>query len=146
MKKLTWWFRIVGAFYMLLAIMNMYALFVNPGVLKSSIPFPLDDLGLKVALDMWSPFAFDLLGIGTFLLWASRNPQKYIGVVWFTVWLEFLHGVLDDLFLISRGYDAAGYIGFTVVHLIIIATGIVFVRQVEAQSSQPAPLVTQGNV
>ena len=54
-------------------------------------------------------------------------------MVWFVVWLEFLHGVLDDLFLISRGYDVAGYIGFTVVHLIIIVTGVMFARQARAE-------------
>jgi hypothetical protein len=113
--------------------MNMYIVFVNSELLKSSIPFPLDDNGVKVAIDMWSAFAFDVLGIGTFLLWASRNPLKYIGVVWFVVWLEFLHGTLDDLFLISRGYDAAGYIGFGVIHIAIIVTGVMFARQAQAE-------------
>lgn len=30
MKKLTWWFRIVGAFYLLLALMNPYFVLLNP--------------------------------------------------------------------------------------------------------------------
>ena len=133
MNKLKWWFRVVGGFYMLLAIMNMYAIFVDSSLVTSGMPFPLDNNGVHVAIDMWSAFAFDILGIGTFLLWASRNPQKYIGVVWFIVWLEFLHGVLDDLFLISRGYDAAGYIGFGVIHIAIIVTGVMFARQAQAE-------------
>jgi hypothetical protein len=51
-----------------------------------------------------------MLGIGTFLLWASRNPLKRLSIVWLAVWLEFTHGALDDLYLIVRGYDAVSYI------------------------------------
>ena len=30
MKKLVWWFRIVGGFYLLLALMNLYFVLLNP--------------------------------------------------------------------------------------------------------------------
>ena len=46
---------------------------------------------------------------------------------------KLIHGVLDDMYLISREYDAAGYIGFIVVHLIIIVTGVMFARQAQAE-------------
>ena len=29
MKKLTWWMRLVGSFYTLLTLMNLYGLFIN---------------------------------------------------------------------------------------------------------------------
>jgi len=84
-------------------------------------------------VDGWSPFAFEVFGLGTFMLWASRDARKYLGAVWLIVWLELLHGVLDDIYLIARGYDAASYIAFTVIHLIILVTGVVFARQVQAE-------------
>ncbi len=136
MKKLQWWFRIVGVFYLLLALMNMYFTFSgDTQMIRDTIPFTVDDAGVKAFIDGWSPFAFEILGISTFLLWASRKPAKYLGAVWLVVWLELLHGVVDDVYLIARGYDAAGYVAFIVVHLIIIVTGVTFARQVAAQTT-----------
>lgn len=135
MNKLKWWFRIVGAFYLLLALLNMYGMFVNPEFFKGTIPYSTDDLVVRAFMDGWSPFAFEILGIATFMLWASRNPRKYLGAVWLLVWLELLHGVVDDLFLISRGYQASFYLVFIAVHLTIIITGILFARQAEAEAA-----------
>jgi hypothetical protein len=58
--------------------------------------------------------------------------------VWLLVWLEFLHGVLDDMYLIANGLSVGFYTAFTVVHLIIIVTGVLVARQTTAQSSQVA--------
>jgi hypothetical protein len=41
--------------------------------------------------------------------------------------------VLDDLYLIARGYDAVGYSVFIVIHLIIIASGVWAARAAEAE-------------
>ncbi len=137
MKKLQWWFRIVGAFYLLLALMNLWGVF-NPQSFAGMItfPFPTGVGALQAFIDAWAAFAFEMLGIGTFLLWASRDPLKHISVVWFAVWLEFTHGVLDDAYLIWRGYDTMGYLVFIVIHLIIIVTGVMFARQAQAQKAQ----------
>ena len=145
MNKLKWWFRIVGGFYLFLAALNMYGTFVDSAFFAQVLPYPADENVVKAFVDGWSPFAFEILGIATFMLWASRDPLKYLGAVWLLVWLELLHGVFDDIFLIARGYNAAEYIAFIVVHFIIISTGIVFVRQAAAQSSHPASLVAQRN-
>lgn len=59
MKKTKWWFRIVGGFYLLLALTNLYVMFFTDGqaVLAGS-PFPVDELVVRVAVDYWSAFAF----------------------------------------------------------------------------------------
>lgn len=139
MNKLKWWFRIVGGFYLLLALMNMYFTFSgNLAMVRDTIPFPVDDFGVQAFIDGWSPFAFEILGIATFMLWASRDPLKYLGAVWLLVWLELLHGVVDDVYLIARGYDAASYIVFIVIHLSIIVTGVMFAREASAKALQPS--------
>ena len=135
MKKITWWFRIVGGFYLLLGIMNMYGTFIDPGFFGSNLPYPADPTVVKAFVHGWSPFAFEIVGLATFMLWASRNPRKYLGAVWLLVWLEFMHGVVDDLYLIANGFSAGFYIGFIAVHLIIIVTGIRLVRQAEAETA-----------
>ncbi|MEI2691995.1 MAG: BphX family protein [Anaerolineae bacterium] len=136
MKKLTWWFRIVGVFYLLLAVMNLYFVLINPAAMASSVafPFPVTPDTTQAFVDGWSPFAFEVFGIATFALWASRNPRRYLGAAWLLVWLEFVHGVLDDIYLIARGYDAVGYAVFIAVHLIIIATGVWATRAAEAEA------------
>ncbi len=129
MKKLTWWFRIVGAFYLLLGLMNLYGMFIDPSFFTSNLPYVADATAVRAFLEGWSPFAFEIVGIGTFLLWASRDARKFAPVVWLIAWLEIWHGVIDDIYLISQGYSVGGYIAFIVVHLLIAGLGIYFVRQ-----------------
>ena len=115
--------------------MNIYMMFLgSPDYLAQNIPFPTDEWAIRAFVDGWSPFLFEMFGIATFALWASRSPGKYVSAALLLVWLEFTHGVLDDIFLIARGYEASGYIGFIVIHLIIIATGLVFSRRVQTES------------
>jgi hypothetical protein len=137
MKKLKWWFIVVGAFYSLLALMNLYFVLIDPAFAGTMItfPFPTTADTIQAFVDGWSPFAFEVFGLGTFMLWASRNPRRYLGAVWLLVWLEFTHGVLDDIYLIARGYDAVGYLVFIAIHLAIIVTGVLFARQAEAESA-----------
>lgn len=142
MKKLTWWFRIVGGFYLLLAVMNMYGTFVNPAFFAQNFPFPAEPAVVKAFVIGWSPFAFEILGLATFMLLASRDASRYVGAVWLIIWLELLHGVVDDVYLIANGFNAGEYIPFIVIHVIIIVTGIAFAREVGAQTvsstSKPA--------
>ena len=138
MTKLTWWFRGVGVFYLFLTVVNLYAIFVNTQFLKLDIPFPVDDTGFRVALDFWLTFVLDLLVVGAFMLWASRNPLKHLNLVWLVLWLEVIRGVADDFYLIARGYSAAFYTGFTVVHLVIIVTGFILVRQASTGTTNPS--------
>lgn len=141
MRKLTWWFRIVGGFYLLLALMNLYFVLINPSFAGEmmAFPFPTTHDTIMAFVDGWSPFAFEVFGIATFMLWASFNPRRYLGAVWLLVWLEFTHGVLDDIYLIWRGYDMIGYLIFIAIHLAIIVTGVLFVRQAEAEVAAANP-------
>ncbi len=138
MNGLKWWFRLVGAFYLLLAVVNVHGIFVDPSSFAQMQGFATNPDVVKAFVVGWSPFAFEIVGIATFLLWASRDPAKYLGAVWLLVWLEFLHGVLDDMYLIANGLSVGFYTAFTVVHLIIIVTGILVARQTSAQPSQVA--------
>lgn len=146
MKKLKWWFLILGVWYLLLALMNLYMMFLGGAqgqkLIIDTIPFPADEWVVRAFVDGWSPFLFDMIGIATFCLWASRSPHKYLGAVWLLVWLELLHGILDDMFLIARGYDAASYIGFSVIHLLIIVSGVLVARQAQAETMSNTPNMT----
>lgn len=135
MKKLQWWFRTIGMWYLLLGLMNIYMMFLGSQTyLAQNIPYPTDEWAIRAFVDGWSPFLFEMFGIATFALWASHNPSKHTSAALLLVWLEFTHGVLDDIFLIARGYEASGYIAFIVIHLIIIVTGLVFSRQAQTEA------------
>lgn len=139
MKKLQWWFRIVGAFYAFLALVNLGTFVFDSqlAMYKDMLPGSLkgNALAMRGFADAWFVFVMDVLGTAIFFLWASRNPGKNISVVWFAVLLEFLHGVVGDLYWITRGYDAVSYAVFIVIHLIIIVTGVMFARQAQAQAA-----------
>ncbi|MGE5138201.1 MAG: BphX family protein [Rudaea sp.] len=143
MNGLKWWFRIVGAFYLLLALVNVHGIFIDPSSFTQMEGFGTNPDVVKAFVVGWSPFAFEIVGIATFMLWASRDPQKYLSAVWLLVWLEFLHGVLDDMYWIANGGSAGFYTAFTVVHLIIIVTGILVARQTSAQSPRLARLAAE---
>ena len=140
MTRLRWWFRIVGAFYLLLALMNLYVMFFTDGqaVLAGS-PFPVNALTVRVATDYWSSSAFGLLGAGLFLLWAARAPERYVTVARYAAWLELTMWGAYDVFALARGYDPASYGAFGVIHLIIIVTGFWFARP--ADGARPAAAV-----
>ena len=139
MKKLTWWFRIVGVFYLLLTLMNVYFLFFAGGsqMFADTLPAPMntDPLAVRAFMDAWLVFVLEFGVLGVMALVASRAPLQNKIMAWVIIWAEVFRGILADGIWIIRGYDAGSYIVFIVIHLIIIATGVLFVRQAEAEAA-----------
>lgn len=137
MKRLEWWFRGVGLLYVTLGLGFFPPL--NAARLPAMLPgfdAPEGGVAYRALLDFSFMFGLDLLVIGAFLLVAARQPLKYAHFVWLVVALEAVRGVLDDIYMIVRGYEAPFYLGFIVVHLIIIATGIMFLRQARTKAGR----------
>jgi len=139
MKKLTWWFRIVGVFYLLLTLMNVYFLFFAGGsqMFADTLPAPMntEPLAVHAFMDAWLVFVLEFGVLGVMALVASRAPLQNKIMAWVIIWAEVFRGILADGIWIIRGYDAGSYIVFIVIHLIIIATGVLFVRQAEAEAA-----------
>lgn len=133
MKKLQWWMRIVGVFYLLLTLMNLYGLFLNPAFFQGNLPAPIntDELAVRSFTDAWMVFVFELGSIAVVLLWFSKNPLQNKGVIWLVILAEIFRGIVCDALWIGRGYDAGSYIPFIVIHAIIIVTGWRFLRGAE---------------
>lgn len=99
MKKLTWWFRIVGIFYLLLTLMNVYALFLGgTQMLADTLPAPMntDSLAVRAFSDAWMVFVFELGVLGAMALAASRAPQQNRIMGWVIIWAEVFRGILAD--------------------------------------------------
>ena len=63
MTKLKRWFRIVGVFYLLLTLMNLYGIFINPQFYRDELGIA-NDLAVKAFIDAWMAFVMDMLVIG----------------------------------------------------------------------------------
>ncbi|MCA9898408.1 MAG: BphX family protein [Ardenticatenaceae bacterium] len=135
MKKLQWWFRIVGVFYLLLTVMNIWALFLGGSqLLTDTLPAPMnaDALAVSAFSDAWMVFVFELGALGIMALVAARRPAQSRIMAWVIILAELFRGVVADAIWIGRGYAASSYIGFIVIHLLIMATGVLFLRQAQA--------------
>jgi len=127
--KTTWWLRIVGMFYLFLALGSVWVVFINPNIFGSIIPFAANELSLHAFSDAWLIFTLELGVLGVIMLYYARvSEQNRILVLTISV-LELIRGAGGDLLWMSRGWPTANYIPFTIVHLIIAGTGLYFLRQ-----------------
>jgi hypothetical protein len=135
-NKLKWWFRIVGAFYLLLTLMNIYGLFLSGGqMFAGTLPAPMntDSLAVRAFTDAWLVFVFELGVLGAMSLFASRSPLQNRIMAWVIIWAEVFRGILADAIWIGRGYAAASYAIFIAIHLIIIVTGVLFLKSAQTE-------------
>lgn len=131
MNKTKWWLRIVGGFYLLLTGMNIWALFLGGTQLfADTLPAPMntDPLAVRAFTDAWMVFVFELGVLGAMMLYASRNPAQSRVLVLTIIWAEVFRGIVADAIWIARGYALSSYAVFIVIHALIIATGVWFLR------------------
>jgi len=125
----------VGGVYILLGMGFIPA--INAKRLPVMFPdfdAPIGGVAYHGLLDFSFMFGLDLLVIGGFLLWASRAPRRHLNLVWLIVWLELIRGIADDIYMIASGYEPGFYIGFIVLHILIIVTGIIFLQRAQGIS------------
>ncbi len=135
MTKTKWWLRVVGGFYLLLAFGSLWVLFVDPQVFGAMFPFSNDSLYIRAFSDAWLIFVLEMAGLGGIMLYAAQQPARSRILVLTVAVLELIRGAGGDILWMARGWPTAYYIPFMVVHLIIAATGIYFLRQESAKSS-----------
>ena len=136
MNKLKWWFRVVGAFYLVLTAMNLSALFFTNGqMFAGTLPAPMgaDAYAVRAFTDAWMVFVFELGVLGAMAWVASREPAKNRIMAWVIIWAEVFRGIVADVIWITRGYAVSSYAVFITIHIIIIVTGVLFVRQAQAE-------------
>ncbi len=133
MSQLQWWMRIVGGFYLLLTMMNLWGLFINASFFSSNLPpgFAVDTLAVRAFTAAWMVYVFELGAIGTALLYGARNSAANMILVWLVVLAELFRGVLADAIWIQRRCSATRYGVFIAIHILIIGTGIWLVRRLE---------------
>ena len=126
MKRLTWWLRIVGAFYLLQFVMMV---FVQAPI---SAQGPAGALALAAAgdplahflVDTWVTFGLEVGAIGLGLLLASRLPAQSKPLVWTVILIELARGIAADIYMLARGEKPAVLIPWLAIHVAIIVSGV----------------------
>ena len=129
MTRTTWWLRIVGGFYLLLALTSLRVLFVNPQMFGAMFPFAADALSIRAFSDAWLIFVLEMGILGAIMLYYARDSSHNRILVLTVSILELIRGAGGDLLWMLRGWPTANYIPFMIVHLIIAGTGFLFLRQ-----------------
>jgi len=131
MKSLIWWYRVTGAIYLLLGL--SWLPFVTTATVAQKIP-DFDGAAGGTALngfaDWMLVFSLDLLVLGVFLLFGSRRPIAWLPLLWLTIALGVVRGILDDVYMIARGYPPLPFLGFIALHAAIIVWGVLAWRGV----------------
>ena len=127
---LKWWMRIVGAFYLFL--------FVAAAILKLPIQAlapegTLDkaaagDALARFVVDSWVILGLAIGSVGLALLLASRAPSRARVLVWTALGFELFWGLCADIYQLARGHSIQVVGTWIVIHIIVIATGIMALR------------------
>ena len=130
LTKLTWWMRIVGTFYLLLfiasAIIKIPISVLGPeGTLALSAAG--DDLAMFV-VDTWVILGLAIASVGVGLLIASHAPRQAKALVWTVIGFELIWGLGSDMYQLARGYELQGIGIGIIIHIIIISTGFLAIR------------------
>ena len=133
MTKTKWWLRIVGGFYLLLALTSLRVLFVDPQMFGTMNPFAADALALKAFADAWLIFVLEMGVLGAIMLYYARDSSRNRILVLTVSILELIRGAGGDFLWMLRGWPPANYIPFMILHLIIAGTGLFFLRQESAR-------------
>lgn len=135
-RPLQLWMRFVGGWYLLMAAFN------TPPVIEARFGMQYEHLNLAVEsapaqalLDVWFMFGLEVGVIGAALVYFSRDPGRHVALVWTVIGLEAVRGIVDDLYLIGRGYDPILYIGWIVIHLVVILTGLAALKRMRTGAS-----------
>jgi hypothetical protein len=130
------WMVAVGSFYLLLGLRLLPP--INGPMIEAvgvDALYTAGDLEPGTAvfsfvLDWMGTFGTSLLPLGAILLMAARDSSRNRLLVHLVIWHELTAGVVADAWYIGRGYVSTGfYLGFIVLHLVIVGTGIRALRR-----------------
>ena len=131
--------RVVGTFYVLLFVVGaIIKLPVQETLSQAGISLDQSNLAHRFLVDTWVMFALELGVVGLALWYFSNQPYDSRSLVWTVLGLELVRGIVDDVYMLIRGYSQPFYIGWIVIHTIIILSGLWALRNA-SEEAHPAP-------
>ena len=134
MKSMAWWFRAVGALYILLG--STFVPAINSGRVETLVPgFDGAEGGTAWSgfVDYLFMFGLEEIVLGAFLIAASFVPRWFTPLVLLVCVLSLVRGIGHDLYMIASGYSVLNNTIFIVMHLAIIATGLLLLRRLDRE-------------
>lgn len=137
-EALKWWIQVTGVFYLLL--------FAAGAIIQAPVELTLEQAGIapdltnyahRLLVNVWVMFSLELGVIGAALLYAAGAPHKNRILVWTVLGLELVRGIVDDAFMLTRGYKPAVYLAWIGIHLLIIGSGLWALHR--SPGAAPAP-------
>jgi hypothetical protein len=94
----------------------------------------------RFLVDTWTLFGLEVATIGIAMLVASRVADRAQPLIWTVLGIEVSRGIISDIYMIARGYNATPMLVWIVIHAVVIATGLLCLRKAgEARfGSEPA--------
>ncbi len=136
MNKLKWWLRIVGGFYLLLGVMNVLVSLFDPQ-LATEFVFPpsytVDEVVVRTFIHANLPPTLAWIVLGVIMFYASRELATAKIIVLTVAMLELFTWVPYDVLWFMNGLPGAVGAPFLVIHVAIAVTGILFLRQAQAE-------------
>lgn len=130
MKSLAWWFRSVGAVYLVLGSTFIPA--INAGRVTLLVPGFDGGAGgpaWRGFVDYLFMFGLEELVLGAFLITASFVPRWFEPLVLLVCSLSLVRGIGHDIYMISQGYSLLNNSIFIALHAAIIVTGLLLLRR-----------------
>ena len=129
--------RIVGVFYLLQFVMNSFVMapIRAVGPRDALAQASAGDPTARFLVDTWITFGLEVGAIGVALLVASRVPASARALVWAIIGIEVARGIVDDIYMISQGYDLTTYVVWIVIHTVVIVTGLLFLRSAHRENA-----------
>jgi hypothetical protein len=141
MNGMRWWLRIVGAFYLLNAVVMavVRAPIVAAGPKDALDRAAAGDPLAGFLVDTWVGFGLEVGALGAAMLYASRTPGAARSLVWAVLAVEVARGLAFDGYMISRGYAPMVFGIWIVIHAAILWTGWRVLRAMGASAREQDP-------
>lgn len=76
--------------------------------------------------------------LGVFLLWAARNPEAHLSLIWFTVWSSVVHGGIMAVQALVDEHEHGHLVGdVPALFIVAIVLGYLIPRKDGSAASRP---------
>lgn len=134
-RALERWMAAVGVFYVLLGLrllpwingpmIDRFRDQISPGAIPAA-----GTAAFALLIDWMATFGLDLLVLGAVLIVAAGRAFEHRVLVYVVIGQELVRGVLADLWFAARPFNSAAfYVGFMIVHAVIIVAGLWALRR-----------------
>ena len=125
------WLQAVGALYLLNFVMITFvrAPIASLGPEGALAQAAAGERMARFLVDTWTMFGLEVGAVGVALLVAARSPERARPLIWVVIAIELSRGIIADIYMMARGYNATVMLVWIAIHAVVIATGLLCLRK-----------------